>query len=193
MGRFPEIAVEGALAPEAAAGGWEEELTVGAVEVDLRFEHPGEGCWDRDYAAGVGFAVVGLRSLENPTLVGGAADLERLAVEVFGSEGQHLPQSQAAVGENADHCLVATRRFGEAVHFLEGEDADRSWLLLRPRVVGTDADALEGVEVADFVRDRILGHRREGAEDAYGRGSGSTFGSEHMVDQGERMAAAQLA
>ena len=61
MGRFPEVAVEGALAPEASSGRREEELAIGAVEVDLGFEHPGEGCWDRDDAAGVGLAVVGLR------------------------------------------------------------------------------------------------------------------------------------
>jgi hypothetical protein len=37
------------------------------------------------------------------------------------------------------------------VHFLEAEDADGAALLFGPRVVGTDADALERVEVADFV------------------------------------------
>jgi len=125
--------------------------------------------------------------------MGGAADLERLAVEVFSAKRQHLPQPQTAVGENADHCLVAAGRFGEAVHFLEGEDADRSRLLLRPRVVGSDADALEGVEVADFVGDRVLGHRREGAEDADGSRGCSTFGPQHVVDQSERVTAAQLA
>lgn len=56
------------------------------------------------------------------------------------------------------------------MHFLAGEDADRSRLLLRPRVAGSDAVALEGDEVADFVGDRVLGHRREGAEDADGPG-----------------------
>lgn len=76
MGWLPKVAVEGALAPEAAAWGWEEKLAVGAVEVDLGFEHPGEGCGDRDDAAGVGLAVVGLGALEDPALVGGAADLE---------------------------------------------------------------------------------------------------------------------
>lgn len=120
LGRLPEVAVEGALAPEAAAGRREEELAVGAVEVDLRFEHLGEGRWNRDDAAGIGLAVVGLGALE-----GGAADLERLAVEVFSAQGQDLPQSQAAVGEDADHCLESTGRLGESVHFLEGEDADR--------------------------------------------------------------------
>ena len=123
---------------------------------------------DRDHAAGVGLAVVGLRSLKDLALVGGAADLERLAVEVFAAQGQHLPQPQAAVGEDADHRLVAAGHFGEAVHLLEAGDADRPRLLLRPRVVGPDADALEGVEVADFVGDRVLGHCREGAEDSYG-------------------------
>jgi hypothetical protein len=108
--------------------------------------------------------------------VGGAAHLERLAVKVFAAERQHLPQPQAAVGEDADHRLVATSRFGEAVHFLEAEDADRARLLLRPRVVRADADALEGVEVADFVGDGVLGHRRESAEDADGAGGGATFG-----------------
>lgn len=83
LGRLPDIAVEGALAPEAAAGGREEELAAGAVEVDLGFEHPGEGCWNRHDAAGVGLAVVGLRALEDLALVGGAANLERFAVEVF--------------------------------------------------------------------------------------------------------------
>ena len=89
MGRLPEVAVEGALAPEAAARRWEEELTVRTVEVDLGFEHPGEGCRDRHHAAGVGLAV------------GGAADLEDLAVEVFAALGNSsylgrvLPHSEA--------------------------------------------------------------------------------------------------
>ena len=69
LGRLPDIAVEGALAPEAAAGGWEEELAVGAVEVDLGFEEPGEGGGDGDYAAGVLLAMVGLGALEDPALV----------------------------------------------------------------------------------------------------------------------------
>lgn len=83
LGRLPEVAVEGALAPEAASGRREEELAVGAVEVDLGFEHPGEGGGNGNDAAGIGLAVVGLGALENLTLVGGAADLEGFAVEVF--------------------------------------------------------------------------------------------------------------
>jgi hypothetical protein len=51
------------------------------------------------------------------------------------------------------------------VHFLEAEDADRAALLLRSPVVGSDPDALEGVELGHFVGDRILGHRRQRAED----------------------------
>jgi len=92
LGWLPEVAVEGALAPEATARGWEEELAVGAVEVDLGFEHPGGRCRHRDEAAGVGLAVVGLRALEDLALVGGAADLERVAVEVFAAQGQ-CPQA----------------------------------------------------------------------------------------------------
>lgn len=91
LGGLPKVAVEGALAPEAAAGRWEEELAVGTVEVDLGFEHPGEGCRHRDDAAGVGLAVVGLGALEDPALVGGAADLERLAVESSRRSGSTFP------------------------------------------------------------------------------------------------------
>lgn len=40
------------------------------------------------------------------------------------------------------------------MHLVEAEDANRAGLLLCPRVVGADADALEWVEVADFVSDR---------------------------------------
>ena len=72
------------------AGGWEEEPAVGAAEVDLGFQEPGEGRGDRDYAAGVLLAVVGLGSLEDAALVGGATNLEGLAVEVFGAEREHL-------------------------------------------------------------------------------------------------------
>jgi hypothetical protein len=42
LGRLPDVTVEGALAPEATSGGWEEEVAVGAVEVDLGFEYPSE-------------------------------------------------------------------------------------------------------------------------------------------------------
>lgn len=52
---------------------------------------------------------------------------------------------------------------------------------------------LKGVEIADFVGDRVLGHCREGAEDGYGPGGCTTFGPQHVVDQGERVAAVQLA
>jgi hypothetical protein len=79
LGWLPEVAVEGALAPETASVHREEVLAVGAVEVDLGFEHPGERRGNGDDAAGVGLAVVGLRALEDPSLVGGAANLERLA------------------------------------------------------------------------------------------------------------------
>jgi hypothetical protein len=52
---------------------------------------------------------------------------------------------------------------------------------------------LNGLRVADFVGDRVLGHRREGAEDADGAGGRSTFGRQHVIDQGEGVAAAELA
>jgi hypothetical protein len=103
---------------------------------------------------------------------------------------RNLPRQ--ADGINRSLCLVAAGRFGEAVHLLEAEDSDRPWLLLRPRIVSSDPDSLEGVEVADFVGDRVLGHRRQRAEDADGAGGGATFGPQHVVDQDERVAAAQL-
>lgn len=138
--------------------------------------------------------MIGLRPLEDSTLVGGAADLEGLAVEVFATERQHLAESEPAIREDADHRLVVARRFREAVHLLEGEDADRAGLLLlRPRVVGSDANTLERVEVADFIRDRVLGHSREGAEDANRPRRGPAFDPEHVVNQGEGVTSAQLA
>ncbi len=67
---------------------------------------PNEGCGDGDYAAGVLLAVVGLGALEDPALVGDAADLEGLAVEVFRAQGQNLAEAHAGVGEGADQGLV---------------------------------------------------------------------------------------
>ena len=52
---------------------------------------------------------------------------------------------------------------------------------------------LNGLRSADFVGDRVLGHRREGAEDADDSGGGSALDPQHVVDQGEGVAAAQLA
>jgi len=72
-------------------GALEQELAVGAVEVDLSFEHPGEGLREGEDAAGVGLAVVGLRPLENLAVVRGAANLKRLAVEVLAARGWHFP------------------------------------------------------------------------------------------------------
>lgn len=112
-----------------------------------------------------------------------AADLERLAVEVFAAQGQDLAEAQAAVGEDADHRLVAPGSFGEAVHLLEGEHSDRAGLLLRSRIVGANADALEGIEVADFVGDRVLCHRGECTQDADRPGGRSAFDPKHVVDQ----------
>jgi hypothetical protein len=71
------------------------------------------------------------------------------------------------------------------VHLLEAEDADWATLLPRSRIVGANADALERIEVADFIGDRILGHRRERTENADGAGGASTFVRQHVVDQGE--------
>jgi hypothetical protein len=68
-----------------------------------------------------------------------------------------------------------------------------SALLLGPGIVGSDPDSLERVEVGYFVGDRVLGHRRERAEDADDSRCGSSLDSEHVVDQGESVAAAQLA
>jgi DNA-binding XRE family transcriptional regulator len=41
-----------------------------------------------------------------------------------------------------------TGGLGEAVHLLEAENADRAALLLRPRIVGPHADALERISEA---------------------------------------------
>lgn len=97
-------------APHATGRGPEEQLAF-VADLELGFQHPGEGCGNGDDAAGVGLAVVGLRALEDLALVGGAADLESLAVEVFAVEGQ----PQAAVGDGPDHRLVAPCRLSEAV------------------------------------------------------------------------------
>jgi len=89
---LPDIAIEGALAPEAASGGWKEQLAVGAVEVDLDFEEPGERCGDGDYAAGVLLAVVGLGALEDAALVSGATDLRVSPSKSSGRRGRTSPR-----------------------------------------------------------------------------------------------------
>src|SRR6201999_2028369 len=104
---------EVALAPHVAGRSPEKEIEVGAVEVDLGFEEPGEGGGDGEDAAGVLLAVVGLGALEDPARVGGAADLEGLAVEVFGAEGEDLAEAHAGVGEGPHQRLVATGRLRE--------------------------------------------------------------------------------
>jgi hypothetical protein len=71
----PEVAVEVALPPHAAGWRREEQLVL-AADLELGFQHPGEGRRHRDDAAGVGLAVIGLGALEDLALVGGAADLE---------------------------------------------------------------------------------------------------------------------
>ena len=191
--RLPNVAIEVALAPHAAGRGCKEKIGVGVVELNLSLEEPGEGRGDGDGAASVDLAVVGLGALEYGSLVGGTADLEGLAVEVIGAEGQDLAEAQAGVGEDTDHRLVGAGGLGEGVHLLEGEDADRAGLLLGAGVVGSDPDSLEGIEIADFVGDRVLGHRRERAEDADSSGGGSALLAEHVIDQGEGVAAAKLA
>lgn len=79
------------------------------------------------------------------------------------------------------------------MHLLEAEDTDWPRFLLGSRVVGSDPDSLERVEVGDFVGDRVLGHRRERAEDADDSRCRSSLDSQHVVNQGEGMASAQLA
>ena len=73
------------------AGRGREEQLAFLADLELGFQHPGKGRWDRDDAASILLAVVGLRPLEDLALVGGAADLECLALEGFVAQGQHLP------------------------------------------------------------------------------------------------------
>jgi hypothetical protein len=138
-------------------------------------------------------AVVGLGAVEDRALVGSAAGLQGLAVEVLASKWEHLPQPHPGVGEDADHRLVATCCLGKGVHLLEAEDADRAALLLCPWVASSDPHSLERVEVGYFVGDRVLGHRRERAKDADDSCCRSALDAQHVVDQGEGVAAAQLA
>jgi hypothetical protein len=79
------------------------------------------------------------------------------------------------------------------VHLLEAEDADRSALLLGPWVIGPDADALKRVQVGHFVGDRVLGHRGKRAQDGDDSGGSPALDSQHVVDQGQGVTAAQLA
>ena len=144
-------------------------------------------------AAGILLPVIGLRPLEDHALVGGAADFERLAVEVFAAKREGLAQPHPRVGEDADHCLAWPRSLGEAVHLLEAEDADRPGLLLRSWIVRSDPNTLERVEVRHFIGNRVLGHRRKRTHDADDAGSRPSLDSEHVVDQGEDVTAAQLA
>jgi transcriptional regulator with XRE-family HTH domain len=76
------------------------------------------------------------------------------------AQRQNLAQSHAGVGEDADHRLVGSGRLGE------------------------------GVQVTDFVGDRVLGHRREVAEDADGAGrlasdAGITPKTLSLIERGE--------
>jgi hypothetical protein len=52
------------------------------------------------------------------------------------------------------------------VHLLEAEDADRARAFLGSRLAGAKPEALEGVEIGEFISDRVLGHRRERVENA---------------------------
>lgn len=65
LGWLPEVAVEVALAPHAAGRRYEQQLAVLAVEIDLGFDHPGEGRRDRDRPPRVVLAVVGLGAVED--------------------------------------------------------------------------------------------------------------------------------
>src|SRR5947208_2218163 len=82
---LPDIAIEVPLPPHPAVRRREDQLAVGTVQVDLRFQHPGQGRWDRHRPTGALLAVVGLGALEDDSLVRRAADLKGLAVEVLRS------------------------------------------------------------------------------------------------------------
>lgn len=43
--------------------------------------------------------------------MGGAANLESFAVEVFAAEREDLAEPEAAVGEDSGHCLVVATAF----------------------------------------------------------------------------------
>lgn len=144
--RRPDISIKVPLAPDPPARGRENQVAVRPVHVDLHFEHPGQGGRHRHHPASALLIVVGLGPLEDRALVGGAAHLEGLTVEVLGTQPQHLAQPDTGVSECADQGLVAASGLREAVRLLEAEDADRATLLLRRRITGADADALEGVE-----------------------------------------------
>jgi hypothetical protein len=133
LGWAPEVAIEVALSPHAASWGLEEELAF-VADLELRFQHPREGRGHRDDAAGVLFSVVGLRPLEDLALVGGAANLEGLAVEVFPAQRQNLTQPEPGVGEDADHCPVTAGGFAKRC-ISSKVNPDRAGLLLGLRIV----------------------------------------------------------
>ncbi|HET7443157.1 MAG TPA: hypothetical protein VFJ57_00720 [Solirubrobacterales bacterium] len=126
--------------------------------------------------------MVVFRALEDLALVGGSAKAQGLAVEVLSMEWKNLAEPHAGVGEGPDQRLVAAGGLGEGMHLVEREDADRAALLLRSRVVGADSYSLERVEVADFIRDRVLGHCRERAQDSDSASRRPTFVPQHVVE-----------
>lgn len=106
--------------------GGEEKLAVGAIEVDLGFEHPGEvaGMGTTRPASGSPWSVFIPSRILPSWAVRRTGVFRRRGLR--GAEAEPPPFSQAGVGEDADDCLVASGRLREAVHLLEAEDADRA-------------------------------------------------------------------
>jgi hypothetical protein len=76
---------------------------------------------------------------------------------------------------------------------VEREDADRAWPLGHARVVRTDADAAERVEVGNLVGDRISVMTPERADDVRRAPCAPSLLAEKGVHDLERMPPAQLA
>jgi hypothetical protein len=134
--------------------------------------------------------VVCLRSLKDGTFVGGPPHPKCAPVKVRALQRQDLAEAQASIGEGTHHCLMGAGPPCKAVHHREVEDAHRASALSDPRVAGAHMDALERISLGDLVGDRVLGHRRESAQDRGGTAGGPALDPEQVVYEPQRMATA---
>jgi hypothetical protein len=105
------------------------------------------------------------------------------AHQVAALEREHLADPQPTVRDHADHRLPLAGRTGERVHLGPRPDPDPAQRLLDPRIVVTDLDAHERVELGAIVLDRVLPHRREDPKDALCALRRALLLAQHVVQQ----------
>jgi hypothetical protein len=108
------------------------------------------------------------------------------------TKGQQLAEAQAAVREQAHHCLVLAAGVGEMMHLSPAEHPRPLRRLPYSRIALPDRHPSEGIQLGRFVGDRILSHGRERPQDVLSARGRAALVAEHHVNELVSVSAPQV-